>query len=62
MQILSEIAHPMTILFKAFFLFLTQNTYGQWQIIFGIVSVTYLVGCIAFLTMGKGELQVRKNG
>ncbi|XP_070492520.1 sialin [Chironomus tepperi] len=38
-----------------------NNTYGQWQIIFAIVSVTYLVGCLSFVTMGKGELQPWNN-
>src|SRR5690349_1930513 len=38
-----------------------QNTYGQWQIIFGIVAASYLVGSLSFLFFGKGELQPWNN-
>lgn len=41
--------------------FCFQNTYGQWQIIFGIVAASYLVGALSFLLFGKGELQSWNN-
>lgn len=34
-----------------------QQTYGQWQIVFAILAVIYLVGSTAYLFMGSGELQ-----
>lgn len=38
---------------------LTQDnqTYGQWQIVFWILTVTYVIGGITFLIFGTGELQ-----
>lgn len=38
-----------------------QQTYGQWQIVFGILAATYILGSLAFLTMGTGELQAWNN-
>lgn len=37
--------------------FLLQNTYAQWQIVFGILAATYILGSLAFLIMGSGNLQ-----
>lgn len=38
-----------------------HNTYGQWQIIFGIVAASYLLGSLSFLFFGKGEIQPWNN-
>lgn len=40
-----------------FLIFFLQQTYGQWQIVFGILAATYIFGSLAFLFMGSGELQ-----
>lgn len=42
---------------------LTNNnqTYGQWQIVFGILAATYIFGAIAYVVMGSGELQSWNN-
>lgn len=34
-----------------------NQTYGQWQIVFGILAATYAVGAVTFLIFGTGELQ-----
>ena len=34
-----------------------QDSFGQWQIIFGILSVVYLLGAVIYLLLGTGELQ-----
>lgn len=34
-----------------------QDSFGQWQIIFGILSVVYLFGAVIYLLLGTGELQ-----
>ncbi|KAK3923783.1 Sialin [Frankliniella fusca] len=34
-----------------------NDSYGQWQIIFGILSATYFFGAIIYLILGTGELQ-----
>lgn len=39
----------------------TQETYGQWQIVFGILAASYIFGSLAFLFMGTGELQPWNN-
>lgn len=38
-----------------------QQTYGQWQIVFGILAASYIFGSFAFLLMGTGELQPWNN-
>lgn len=38
-----------------------QQTYGQWQIVFGILAASYIFGSLAFLFMGTGELQPWNN-
>ncbi|XP_055298408.1 sialin isoform X2 [Sitodiplosis mosellana] len=38
-----------------------NNTYGQWQIVFGILAASYIFGSLAFLFMGTGELQPWNN-
>uniref|UniRef100_U5EX23 Putative permease of the major facilitator superfamily n=1 Tax=Corethrella appendiculata TaxID=1370023 RepID=U5EX23_9DIPT len=42
---------------------LTYNnqTYGQWQIVFWILAGTYILGSLAYLFMGTGELQEWNN-
>lgn len=42
---------------------LTNNnqTYGQWQIVFGILAATYIFGAVAYVIMGSGELQSWNN-
>lgn len=47
-------------IFNLNFLFF-QQTYGQWQIVFSILAATYIIGSLAFLTMGTGELQPWNN-
>lgn len=44
-------------MFFVLFQWLFQQTYGQWQIVFGILAATYILGSLAFLVMGSGELQ-----
>ncbi|XP_052126714.1 sialin [Frankliniella occidentalis] len=34
-----------------------NDSYGQWQIIFGILSGAYIFGAIIYLVLGTGELQ-----
>ncbi|CAO1339479.1 unnamed protein product [Diamesa hyperborea] len=34
-----------------------NNTYAQWQIVFSILAATYILGSLAFLIMGSGNLQ-----
>lgn len=38
-----------------------NQTYGQWQIVFWILAVIYIVGSTAYLIMGTGELQPWNN-
>lgn len=38
-----------------------NQTYGQWQIVFWILAVIYIVGSSAYLIMGTGELQPWNN-
>lgn len=38
-----------------------QQTYEQWQIVFGILAGAYILGSLAFLFMGSGELQPWNN-
>lgn len=39
----------------------SQQTYEQWQIVFGILAGTYIFGSLAFLFMGTGEMQPWNN-
>lgn len=36
--------------------FFQQQTYGQWQIVFWILTATYIFGGLTFLIFGTGEL------
>lgn len=38
-----------------------QQTYGQWQIVFGILAGSYILGSLAFLFFGKGDIQPWNN-
>lgn len=38
-----------------------NQTYGQWQIVFWILAIIYIVGSLAYLIMGSGELQPWNN-
>ncbi|XP_058815348.1 sialin [Topomyia yanbarensis] len=38
-----------------------NQTYGQWQIVFWILAVVYIVGSSAYVLMGTGELQSWNN-
>lgn len=38
-----------------------QHTYGQWQIVFGILAGSYIFGSLVFLLFGKGDLQPWNN-
>lgn len=38
-----------------------NQTYGQWQIVFWILAIVYIVGSSAYLIMGTGELQAWNN-
>lgn len=40
---------------------MAQQTYGQWQIVFGILAGSYIFGSLAFLFFGKGEIQPWNN-
>lgn len=40
---------------------LMQQTYEQWQIVFGILAGSYIFGSLAFLFFGKGEIQPWNN-
>lgn len=40
---------------------LWQQTYGQWQIVFGILAGSYIFGSFAFLFFGKGDIQPWNN-
>jgi MFS transporter, ACS family, solute carrier family 17 (sodium-dependent inorganic phosphate cotransporter), other len=44
-----------------FFFKILQQTYGQWQIVFGILACTYILGSLAFLFFGSGKLQKWNN-
>lgn len=41
--------------------FYLQHSYGQWQIVFGILAGTYIFGALAFVVLGSGELQPWNN-
>ncbi|XP_053690562.1 sialin [Sabethes cyaneus] len=38
-----------------------DKSYGQWQIVFWILAVVYIVGSSAYVVMGTGELQAWNN-
>ncbi|XP_055598838.1 sialin [Uranotaenia lowii] len=38
-----------------------NQSYGQWQIVFWILAIVYIVGSSAYLLMGTGELQAWNN-
>lgn len=47
--------------FLTIFYLYQQQSYGQWQIVFGILAITYLLGSLSFLIFGSGELQSWNN-
>lgn len=38
-----------------------QQSYGQWQIVFGVLACTYFFGGIVYVLFGSGELQPWNN-
>lgn len=38
-----------------------QKSYGQWQIVFGVLACTYLFGGFVYVLLGSGELQPWNN-
>lgn len=38
-----------------------QQSYGQWQIVFGVLACTYFFGGIVYVLLGSGELQPWNN-
>uniref|UniRef100_A0A1L8DET6 Putative permease of the major facilitator superfamily protein n=2 Tax=Nyssomyia neivai TaxID=330878 RepID=A0A1L8DET6_9DIPT len=38
-----------------------NQTYGQWQIVFGILAGVYIIGSLIYLLLGTGELQEWNN-
>uniref|UniRef100_A0A1B0D7V5 Uncharacterized protein n=1 Tax=Phlebotomus papatasi TaxID=29031 RepID=A0A1B0D7V5_PHLPP len=43
------------------FLAVVVQTYGQWQIVFGILAGVYIFGSLVYLIFGTGELQEWNN-
>lgn len=61
MTIQIEIRNLISSFFFLPFCACSQQTYGQWQIVFAILAATYILGSFAFLLMGSGELQPWNN-
>lgn len=38
-----------------------QPSYGQWQIVFGVLACTYIFGGLVYVVLGSGELQPWNN-
>lgn len=38
-----------------------QQSYGQWQIVFGVLAGTYLFAGVVYVLLGSGELQPWNN-